>query len=286
MMPEKLAQKPPTSTTSPDAAEGEAEVETTPPPGDDVTDTEKSGAEDKDQTPPWLRKLISKTKEAEAAARRELAEARKQNAQLAKALEARAAPTPQSPTGNGEPVEPIEAAYADPAEYKTAMSKYTKDLAAWSAKRAIDLYDEHQNQERAEAEAARREEERQAFLEKGREKYDDFSERCEVDTLPITHVMFEAAKRSDIGEDVVYYLGTHTNEARRIAQLDPVAQVREMARIEGKLSKDNAPAPAKPTTKAPAPIKPVASKNAAARNPAEMSTEEYIVWVRSGRPAT
>ena len=55
-------------------------------------------------------------------------------------------------------------------------------------------------------------------------------------SVPITQHMAEAIADSDMGGDVAYYLGTHRDEAHRIASLSPVQQVRELTKLETKLS--------------------------------------------------
>lgn len=302
----KTAQEPPLSFASKDgeavvgeiAAAGEIIVtpssEDTPPPGDDVTDAEKSGDKSviKDQTPSWVKALISKTKNEANQARRE---AELSRAELTKALEAikTLAPQQQSSVQNG-PVEPQESTYDDPAEYRAAWAKYAKELSEQSARKALTEFQAQQEAAIQQAHAAKAQAELDAFLEKGRTKYDDFSDLCEVDSFPCSPAMLSSAQRMDNGEDVIHFLGTNTKEARRIYQLDPVSQVREMTRIESRLlaeaEKAKAPpsTPARQTTKPPAPIKPLASGTTASKDweyyATKATPEEYIKWVRDGRP--
>lgn len=87
---------------------------------------------------------------------------------------------------------------------------------------------------------------------------------------PTTPVMDETIMESENGPEVAYYLAKHPGEALRISLLSEKAQVREIVRLESKVSS------IAPTTKpsAPAPIKPIASTAKAVVNPAD----DYRQW--------
>jgi hypothetical protein len=117
--------------------------------------------------------------------------------------------------------------------------------------------------------------------EQARDKYDDFEQVAYNPKLPITTVMADTIRASDIGPDVAYYLGTNVKETERIARLPPILQAKEIGRIEAKLA-DNPPV--KRSTSAPAPITPVTARSG--NNPSydttdprsikNMSTSEWI----------
>lgn len=117
--------------------------------------------------------------------------------------------------------------------------------------------------------------------EQAREKYDDFEQVAYNPKLPITAVMADTIRASDIGPDVAYYLGTNVKETERIARLPPILQAKEIGKIEAKLA-DNPPV--KRSTSAPAPITPVTARSG--NNPSydttdprsikNMSTSEWI----------
>jgi hypothetical protein len=91
--------------------------------------------------------------------------------------------------------------------------------------------------------------------------------------------MAEAIIESEKGAEVLYHLGSHPDEAKRIAMLSPLAAARELGRIEARLSM---PAP-RTTTKAPPPVKPVGASDAGVRkDPATMSQAEYEAWRAGG----
>ena len=117
--------------------------------------------------------------------------------------------------------------------------------------------------------------------EEARTKYDDFEQVAYNPRLPITSVMAQTIHASEVGPDVIYYLGTNPKEADRISHLAPFLQAKEIGRIEAKLV---AAPPVKKTTTAPAPIAPVTPRGNNApvidttdpRSIKSMSTSEWI----------
>ena len=93
--------------------------------------------------------------------------------------------------------------------------------------------------------------------EEVRGKYDDFDQVAYNPQLPITDVMAETIRASEIGPELAYHLGSNPKEAERIARLSPFLQAKEIGKIEGKLA--DAP-PVKKTSSAPAPINPVSAR--------------------------
>ena len=93
--------------------------------------------------------------------------------------------------------------------------------------------------------------------EEVRGKYDDFDQVAYNPNLPITEVMAETIRASDVGPELAYHLGSNPKEAERIAKLSPFLQAKEIGRIEAKLAADP---PVKKTTSAPEPIRPVTAR--------------------------
>jgi len=126
--------------------------------------------------------------------------------------------------------------------------------------------------------------ERQATLdayhdreEEARNKYDDFEQVAYNPDLPITDEMAEVIKDSALGPDVAYHLGKNPAEARRIARLTPLAQARELGKIEATLASNP---PVKKVSSAPDPIKPVGSRSS---NPTYDPTDPRSVKALSDR---
>jgi hypothetical protein len=117
--------------------------------------------------------------------------------------------------------------------------------------------------------------------EEARDKYDDFEQVAYNPNLPVTDVMAQTIQASDIGPDVIYYLGSNPKEAQRIAQMAPYMQAKEIGRIEARLS--DSP-PTRRTSTAPAPIAPVTARTTGApvydttdpRAAKTMSTSDWI----------
>lgn len=113
-------------------------------------------------------------------------------------------------------------------------------------------------------------------VDAGSNKYDDFDEK--VGELkpgsPLTHAIMEA----DNGDDIAYYLGTHLDEAAKIVQMSPTAQIRAIGRLESKLAAEP-PKQQKPPA-LPAPIKPVGSKAGGAANDMPQDSDDINTWMR------
>ena len=122
--------------------------------------------------------------------------------------------------------------------------------------------------------------------EEVRTKYADFDQVAYNPKLRITTEMAQTIQSSEIGPELAYHLGTNPKEAERISRLSPLAQAREIGRLEAKLV-------AEPVTKkvssAPAPIAPVVPRSTGTptydttdpRSIKTMSTSEWIAADRA-----
>lgn len=143
----------------------------------------------------------------------------------------------------------------DPNKYDDP-DEYSSDLAAYKLRKS--QADDLQESAKAAQQSAQ-----QALHAAYQERVMDFAAEtpdfqavAANPALPITEVMAEQIMDSDVGPQVQYFLGKNPREAARIAALSPAQQIREIGRIEAKVSM---PAP-KRVTQAPEPIKPVAGK--------------------------
>ena len=121
--------------------------------------------------------------------------------------------------------------------------------------------------------------------ETAREKYDDFEQVAYNPRVPITEVMAESIRASDIGPDVAYYLGANVKEADRIARLSPILQAKEIGKIEAKLASSPIE---KKTSSAPAPISPVTARSSGApaydtTDPRSTKTMTDSQWIEAER---
>lgn len=112
-------------------------------------------------------------------------------------------------------------------------------------------------------------------LEKASEVYADFDDAMEnLQGLPAHPMVATALMQSEKGVDVLYWLGTNPEEAARIHKMHPLAQVREIGRIEATLSQ---PA-ARKVTQAKAPPTTLKGGGTAKKDPNAMSMDEYVAW--------
>ena len=171
----------------------------------------------------------------------------------------------QPPAPPPEPLKPDN--FADAQAYAEAMAeRKAQELLA---------------QREAEAERAAMLDAYQDREEEARGKYDDFEQVAYNPKLPVTETMAQTIQASEIGPDVIYWLGSNPKEAERIARLGPLLQAREIGKIEAKLASNP---PAKKTSTAPAPIAPVTARTAGTpaydttdpRSVKSMSTSEWI----------
>lgn len=113
----------------------------------------------------------------------------------------------------------------------------------------------------AQREAAKRQAEiMESYHDKEEEvrgKYDDFDQVAYNPQLPITDVMAETIRASEIGPELAYHLGSNPKEAERISRLSPFLQAKEIGKIEAKLA---AEPPQKKISSAPMPITPVTAR--------------------------
>jgi hypothetical protein len=172
--------------------------------------------------------------------------------------------TPPAPPP--EPLKPDN--FADAQAYAEAMAE----------RKAAELL----AQREAEAERAAMLDAYHDREEEARGKYDDFEQVAYNPKLPVTETMAQTIQASEIGPDVIYWLGSNPKEAERIARLGPLLQAREIGKIEAKLASNP---PAKKTSTAPAPIAPVTARTTSGttaydttdpRSVKNMSTSEWI----------
>lgn len=106
------------------------------------------------------------------------------------------------------------------------------------------------------------------------ETVEDYQKIVSRPDLPITDAMVDVLLESERGPQMLYYLGSTSGEAARMANMPEHQMYREMARLEVKL--ENMKAAEKKTSEAPEPppsIKPTNAKHS--KEPHEMSQKEF-----------
>lgn len=230
--------------------------------GKEETADGETTADDPPKKKGGYQKKINKLTKQKARLKEELAEA---NRRAEEAEEKAAAPA--EPT-RPKPKEDDFDSFADYTEALVDWKDEQKEVAreAKATKKA----------QQKEADAARLEDEDKfaELVEDFKEDHDDYDEICFDDDLPISPVMIEAIIGSDMGPQILYHLGNNPKEAARIAKLRPIGQIREIGKLEGKLSP-----PTKNTqTKAPKPVKSVGSRNDAVTGPSD--SDDTKTWIK------
>ena len=175
------------------------------------------------------------------------------------------AKAPEPPPLPAEPLKPDDftnaQAYADALAERKAQELLARRAAEAEQATVLEAYQDRE--------------------EEARNKYDDFEQVAYNPKLPVTETMAQTIQSSEIGPDVIYWLGSNPKEADRIARLSPLLQAREIGKIEARLASNP---PAKKTTTAPAPIAPVTARTSGTpaydttdpRSVKNMSTSEWI----------
>jgi hypothetical protein len=248
---------PPAQTTEPvvgDEASPEPTQETKPEPKEDKTD-------------PAVKAAITKERNRRREAEERAAKSDERIAQLAAALEAATKKPEPKPLDR-----PSREQFTDPDAYDEALVEYASQKAAEKA-----IAEERQ---RAAQETKARQQEKTASdfrsqIETFKADHPDFDEVFTED-LPISPAMTDAIVSSDNAAQISYWLGQNPDEAKRINDLPPVKAIYEIGRIAAQLA---APPPVQRSAPKPAPIKPVGQRTGTgAKDPAEMSTEEYAAY--------
>jgi hypothetical protein len=156
-------------------------------------------------------------------------------------------------------------AYADALADQRAQELLNKREAAKAQAELLDAY--HDREEEA------------------RSKYDDFEQVAYNPKLPVTDAMAQTIQASEIGPDVIYWLGSNPKEAARISALPGLLQAREIGKIEAKLATNP---PVKRTSTAPAPIAPVAARASGSpaydtTDPRSIKTLSTSEWIEADR---
>lgn len=163
----------------------------------------------------------------------------------------------------------------------TDVQEYAKAYGAFEKKNAIAEYEKKQRDTAETLSQKKLTDDWDSKVSRAAEKYPDFDEK--VGDLKPTAPWARALMQADNGEEIAYYLGTHVKEAQKIISLDAYGQVREIGKLEMKLSA-TPEAPKKPS-KAPPPIAPVTGTGQQTDEyQPGMSHETYLKWRKKNLP--
>lgn len=205
--------------------------------------------------------------------RRREAEARATEAQerLDKALAAleAAAPKPQALQ------RPTRDQFSDPDAYDAALIRYAAEQAKADTVREMTAKQQADAAQATKAKLIADWETKKTEFAKDHADYAEVAESDVTITLPMSHAILT----SENGPALAYWLGQNADEAARIATLPQVAQIRELGRIEARIT---APAPTRAAK--PAPIAPLSGTGSAGRGQPSyadlenMSMAEYAAY--------
>lgn len=157
-----------------------------------------------------------------------------------------------------------------PDDYDT-QEDYIRAAARWEAYQVHREAVEHNRAQQAEVERGEVLNKFERQLVKARQTHEDFDD---VIAQPVfTPAMQQAIFESEVGAEVAYYLGTHEEEALRIAQLSPLRAIKEIAKLEVRLT-PGTPQPRRVST-APLPITPLKGGAPVLADPTKMTAQEY-----------
>ena len=156
----------------------------------------------------------------------------------------------------------------DPEKYAEAKAAHEKD-------RALKEYQTRQRQESFNQAYERVSSEWEEKVSKAEDKYEDFDEK--VGKLDPRNPLVLSIMEAENATDIAYYLGTHPDEARRLISLSPASAIREIGKLEARLSV--VPEKPKAPSKAPAPITPLTGTSPVATSePSE--GDDIKDWIR------
>jgi len=236
-------------------------------PAEEPTPEVKAGAPAVEDMPEKVQKRIDEISWQKFEAQRERDYWKMQAEARLKAEEAvKAAPAPIIPS------------YAPRQEDFESYEQYDEALFDWRYQQRVTKERADISRQQDERMASEQQERARAWAETGKDKYPDFASvalREPWDGGPlITQFMAGAIQDSEVGHDLAYYLGHNLKEAARIAKLTPIAQVREIGRLEFKVQSPKQ----RETTKAPAPTAPVGGKENPSVRLEDLSYPEYKAY--------
>lgn len=182
---------------------------------------------------------------------------------------------PEAQDDEGEP---------DPSDFDS-YDEYLDALADWKADQKIGAKgkkddkaaaddDNGSNKDDQDTEFTEALEDVQDAFSETRKSHKDFDEVIGQQDLQITRDMVIAMADSEDPGAIAYHLGKNKQEAARIAKLSPIAQAKEIGKIEAKLAA-KPQQPGKKTTSAPDPIDPVKGSDSTSKAPQDMDFAEY-----------
>lgn len=175
--------------------------------------------------------------------------------------------TPAGPPASPAPVQVQQpTSQPQPEQYPTHEA-YIAAMIQWGTRQEV----ERQREADRAAEQQRQQDEQQQRQQRqwvqrvqdGRDKYENWDDAWNVlgSRLygPLEGAVITAVLESDVGGDLVHFLGTHPDELEKLRDLSPAAMTRRLGQMEAALSAPPpaSPDPAPPRLTLPPPVTPV-----------------------------
>lgn len=194
--------------------------------------------------------------------------------------EAPAGHKPQAPSVEEIPGLPPKPIYDD--RYDGDYDAYVEDLAAWRFHRERLITEQEQAETRERETFDGLLSEHNARMEHLRQAKPDFDEVVATANVRIHNAIVPEIIGSEKSAEIMYYLATNPEAAARLNSLPVNQQLREIGRIEERLTPKEAPTPppVKRVSQAPAPVSPVGSRETVAKNPDDMPMDEWVAYER------
>ena len=233
---------------------------------------EAKPTEEKKPNPKLERRFSEITKQREEAR----AEARRER-EAREALEARikALETPK-PVAE-EDQEPQPSQFQDAFEYAKALAEFTAD------KRIAEMK-KQEAEERAAQERQRVIETWANKVQQAKAALPDFDEVVASSDVVVNDDVRDAILESDVGPQILYHLAENDDLAKKVASMSPKAALREIGKLEERLSAKPAAKETVVKSRAPAPINPIRGGTAATDVPMNADGEfhgTYAQWKAS-----
>lgn len=177
-------------------------------------------------------------------------------------------------SGAGEEPNPND--FDTNAEYIKALTKWELKLEKEAAKAEADKASAAEKTRKLQSDYTSKLEEFKKTAPDFDEVVSDFSEQYgEFNASP---VIIEALMSSDLGPHIFYEVIKNPSEYERLSKMSEINVIRELGKIEARLSKSSVEEKTQITTsKAPAPVKPIASGVSKTRKSLEdMSVDEFL----------
>jgi hypothetical protein len=169
------------------------------------------------------------------------------------------------------------------ADFDFDEGKFQEHLLEQATARATDAAEKRLRESREQEARQQRESQFASREAKYAETVEDYFEITRDPRVPVTREMMEAIAESENGPELAYHLAKNLSVAERIARMSPIAQARELGKLEATLANERAKAEEakKRVSQAPPPPPKIdGSDPKVDKDPSDMSDTEFAKWRR------